>query len=150
VFLHDVEWPYARRDMYYDPEAIPERWRRRWDRRGMRWGESSLCEPGMGVNPHLANALEEGGERNGVLTAIEDFIAASDLDLELRIVSGEAGLGILACEDLLRANPQVRRQWERLHSPEFLLEQTRRLAEVGTKTKVAWIEAARGTARQGS
>jgi predicted O-methyltransferase YrrM len=33
ILLHDVEWPYARRDMYYAPERIPQEFRR-GDHRG--------------------------------------------------------------------------------------------------------------------
>jgi hypothetical protein len=75
TMLHDVEWPYARRDMYYDPDSIPEAWRQPWAHRGIRWGEPLLDEAGGGVNGHLANAIEEGGPCNGVLTAVEDFSA---------------------------------------------------------------------------
>ena len=76
VFLHDVAWPCARRDFYYAPETIPADFRHPhdWD------GGVSLDWPG--VQPHrgfrgaggFAVATHEGGPRNGVLTAIEDFI----------------------------------------------------------------------------
>lgn len=141
VLLHDVEWPYARRDMYYDPDAIPERWRRPWARRGIRWGERLLDESGNGANGELANAIEEGGERNGVLTAVQDYIRESPLPLELRIVHGEAGIGVLVSRDLLEAVPALSEQWDRLLSAEFLLDQTRRLSEIATRAKVGAIVA---------
>ncbi len=141
AMLHDVEWPYARRDMYYDPDAIPEQWRKPWARRGLKWGERLLDESGGGANGHLANAIEEGGERNGVLTAVEDFIRESSLPLELRMVHGEAGIGVLASRDLLDAVPPLEEQWERLLSPEFLFEQTRKLAEIATRATVGAIVA---------
>ena len=82
VFLHDVSWPCARRDFYYAPEQIPEEYRHphsftagasfAWD--GLR--------PDRGLRGHgqLALAEHEGGPRNGVLTAVEDFIADSRAD----------------------------------------------------------------------
>lgn len=143
TFLHDVEWPYARRDMYYDPDSIPERWRQPWRRQGIRWGQSTLDQRGGGVNPHLANAIEEGGQRNGVLTAVEDFLAESDLVLEVRIVRGDAGLGVLVAAELLRENPGLRRLWERLGSPEFLEEQVKALSLKATELAASLIEARR-------
>jgi hypothetical protein len=143
VLLHDVEWPYARRDMYYVPESIPEEHRKPWDRRGIAWGRSLLDEKGRGVNPHLANALEEGGPRNGVLTAVEDFIEECRAPLEFRIVHGQAGVGILTSRDLLDASPALWRQWDRLHSVEFLLDQTVQLSRVAARATAARIETGR-------
>jgi Methyltransferase domain len=143
VLLHDVEWPYARRDMYYDPDSIPEERRKPWDRRGIAWGERMLAENGRGVNPHLANAIEEGGPRNGVLTAVEDFLRESKAPLELRIVHGQAGIGILASRDLLDASPALWRQWDRLHSVEFLLGQTKQLSRVAARVTAARLETGR-------
>ena len=62
AFLHDVEWPYARRDMYYDPKAIPDEARQPWARRGIVWGQSELSEE-SGPWAEFANALEEGTPR---------------------------------------------------------------------------------------
>lgn len=146
VMLHDVEWPYARRDMYYEPDAIPEEWRKPWAQRGIKWGQGPLDEDGGGVNSRFANALEEGGPRNGVLTAVEDFVAQSELSLEMRTVNGEAGLGLLISAGLLAASPAVRRQWERLHSPEFLLDQAASLARTAARETAARIEAVRRSA----
>jgi Methyltransferase domain len=143
VVLHDVEWPYAKRDMYYEPEAIPEKWRKPWDRRGIRWGRSRLADDGGGVNPHLANAIEEGGPRNGVLTAVEDFLAEDMVSLEMRIVRGEAGIGILVAPDLLAANPGIREQWDRLRSVEFMEEHIEHLSQDATRRIVAKLEADR-------
>jgi hypothetical protein len=42
----------------------------------------------------------------------------------------------------LSSNPELRRQWERLHSPEFLLEQTRRLSQDAARAIAARIEGA--------
>jgi GT2 family glycosyltransferase len=73
VFLHDVGWPYGRRDLYYNPDDIPSEYRQPFLRQGIRPGVSDLNETG-GFNAHLFHATREGGPRNGVLTAVEDFL----------------------------------------------------------------------------
>lgn len=93
VFSHDVAWPYARRDMYYNPEDLDSTQRHPYAYRGMLPGVSELTEEGM--NGVLANAMHEGGPRNGVLTAIEDFIASSGEVFDFFKLPFFNGLGIL-------------------------------------------------------
>ena len=38
LILHDVLWPYGRRDLYYAPERIPEEFRQPYAQKGMRPG----------------------------------------------------------------------------------------------------------------
>ena len=38
LILHDVGWPYGRRDLYYDPETVPEEFRQPYRQAGMRMG----------------------------------------------------------------------------------------------------------------
>jgi len=75
IVLHDVGWPYGRRDLYYDPATIPEAGRHPIVKGGLRIGQSEV-RPDDGLNPHLEHADHEGGPKNGVLTAVEDFLAA--------------------------------------------------------------------------
>ena len=70
MLLHDVGWPYGRRDLYYDPQSIPEAERQPHARKGIKPGRMEL---GAGLNAHLENALLEGTPGNGVLTAVEGF-----------------------------------------------------------------------------
>ena len=58
-------------------------------------GEPGVAEAGL---PLVAAAEREGGGRNGVLTAIEDFIATRD-DLELVTVPAFFGFGIVWSRD---------------------------------------------------
>lgn len=94
VFIHDVEWPYARRDLYYVPERIPAEARHPYARRGIVRGQSELAREG-GFNSHLCNAAHEGGPRNGVLTAVDDFVTNSGGRWSFDAVKEEHGLGIL-------------------------------------------------------
>jgi hypothetical protein len=128
VLLHDVEWPYARRDMYYDPESIPAEYRQPWARKGIVWGESKLSDSG-GQWRSFANAIEEGTPRNGVLTAVEDFISGAPQRVHLRMVHGWFGLGVLAAEETLAASPGLRKEWARLASPEFMASQLERMSD---------------------
>jgi hypothetical protein len=93
VLFHDIGWPYARRDLYYDPTDIPPEFRQPYETKGI-WPNRSPLHP-YGINYDLANATSEGGPRNGVLTAVEDFVAESDEPLRLMLIDGFHGLGIL-------------------------------------------------------
>lgn len=130
VMLHDVEWPYARRDMYYDPDSIPAKWRRPWARRGVKWQHPGLGGIDADLNSDLANALEEGGPRNGVLTAVEDFLGDFPDELDFKIVTGLCGLGVLVPVKRLAGSSALRREWQRLDSREFLATHAKRLANL--------------------
>lgn len=93
VLSHDVAWPYARRDMYYNPDDLEASQKHPYAYRGMLPGVPELVEHGM--NGVLANALHEGGPRNGVLTAIEDYIASAGIDFVFRKLPFFNGLGML-------------------------------------------------------
>ena len=94
VFLHDVGWPYGRRDLYYEPDRIPAPHRQPYQEAGVRPDRETL-DPDGGFNSHLFNATREGGPRNGVLTAVEDFLEETDIEMRLVRVPGINDLGIL-------------------------------------------------------
>ena len=84
VILHDTEWPYGRRDSYYFPETIPAQYLKSHAQKGMKAGSSELVESG-GINENQYNALHEHGEKNGVLTAIEDFLKVTAFSLSFTV-----------------------------------------------------------------
>lgn len=94
VFFHDIGWPYGRRDLYYDPENIPEKFRQPYEISGIYLDQTELKENG-GLNPFLNNSIYENTPKNGVLTAVEDFVEESDLEFSLEIINAFNGLGIL-------------------------------------------------------
>ncbi|HEV3402093.1 MAG TPA: class I SAM-dependent methyltransferase [Acidimicrobiales bacterium] len=99
LFLHDVAWPAGRRDMYYDPESLPPDAVHPYDyERGVTVGSPGLVEHGFSGEGEFAWAKEEGGPANGVLTAVEDFLADRP-DLELHVVPCIFGLGVLYAND---------------------------------------------------
>ncbi|ADU31884.1 glycosyltransferase [Evansella cellulosilytica] len=94
IFAHDIGWPYGRRDLYYTPENIPPYYQQAYKKLGMLPNKNELVEKN-GLNGHLFNAIYENNNKNGVLTAIEDFIQETSLDLELEKIHGFHGLGII-------------------------------------------------------
>lgn len=97
VMLHDTEWPYGRRDMYYFPDTIPIEYRQPHAKKGLLPGITELVEHGH--NSDVDNALFEYGPRNGVLTAIEDFMQETQQPLTFMRVHSEHGLGIIIPND---------------------------------------------------
>jgi hypothetical protein len=91
LLFHDVSWPHGRRDDYFAAELIPDDQRHPIAEGGGLFPGVSGVRPG-GL-PYRGAAAEEGGPRNGVLTAVEDFVNARD-DLQLAIVPVFFGLGV--------------------------------------------------------
>lgn len=118
IALHDVDWPYGRRDLYYDPNTIPAAHRHPYRKLGLVPGED---EPVVGgVNWDLHNAINESSPRNGVRTAVEDFASQSSLDWELSFVPGFHGLGIAVTRDRLAGNESLRGAVESVRTAAFL------------------------------
>lgn len=112
LLFHDVAWPHARRDDYYDPKLIPEQHRQPIDEgTGLFPGVRGVRPGGL---PYRYKAREEGGERNGVLTAVEDFVGARD-DLRLAVVPAFFGLGVAWPRDAPWADAVARivEPWDR-------------------------------------
>jgi len=104
VFLHDVGWPCGRRDQYYAPERIPVEFRQPYSRElGVTLNSSGVVVGGFRGEGAFAVALTEGGPRNGVLTAVEDFVAEQDEEFLWAFVPAVFGLGVL----FDRSHPQV-------------------------------------------
>lgn len=100
AFIHDVSWPTGRRDMYYAPERIPEDYRHAHEFGAGAMLDQVRLVPGRGFRGEAAWAMAttSGGPRNGVLTAVEDFIGqAGDAGRVLAFAHVPAvfGLGIL-------------------------------------------------------
>jgi Methyltransferase domain len=121
IFVHDIAWPYGRRDLYYDPSNIPAEWRQPYARKGILPKHSELSDDG-GMNVDLCNALHEGGERNGVLTGVEDFIANSEIAYRFVQIPLYYGLGILVSQARLDANPALAAELDKLDFSEEIKE----------------------------
>jgi Methyltransferase domain len=96
LMFHDVGWPHGRRDDYYDPSLVPDDYRQPIEEgTGLFPGEPGVRPGGL---PYRWAAAREGGPRNGVLTAVEDFVAQHE-GLRLAVVPAFFGLGVLWRED---------------------------------------------------
>jgi hypothetical protein len=100
ICVHDIGWPWGRRDGYGNkllmpPEAIQPH----TENAGLRIGEPGVTPDGRGWRGNFVCATHEGGPRNGVLTAVEDFLKAHK-DYALFKVMGVFGLAVLVRKDL--------------------------------------------------
>jgi GT2 family glycosyltransferase/spore maturation protein CgeB len=96
IFIHDIDWPYGRRDLYYNPDNIPAAYRQAYAKKGVLPDQLNLVDEG-GLNDHLYNAIYENNIKNGVFTAIEDFIKEYPKQEEIGFlhIAGIFGLGII-------------------------------------------------------
>jgi hypothetical protein len=92
LLLHDVSWPHGRRDDYFDPEQIPAEHRQPVvPEGGLYPGVEGIQLGGL---PYHWPAAREDGPRNGVLTAVEDFVGGRD-DLHVAVIPAFFGLGVV-------------------------------------------------------
>jgi hypothetical protein len=145
VMLHDIGWPYGRRDLYYDPETIPEEYRKPYKHSGLRPESEELVEAG-GLNRNLANAVTENDPRNGVLTAVEDFLEETEHVIELMQLPGLHGLGILVPSKLKEQNAELAEVLEVLDLPPTvarfieLIEEARLREDIGRQEQLVRYE----------
>ncbi len=95
VVTHDVLWPWARRDLYYEPSPLGADDRHDPTDDGPTVWHDEMTPAGFVGAGSFTAASHAGGERNGVLTAIEDGLSSTDEDWEFEIVPAVFGLGIL-------------------------------------------------------
>ena len=133
MIMHDVGWPYGRRDLYYAPERVPEEFRQPYAQRGMGRQRTDLLPRGRGgLNAEMNNALQEGGPRNGVMTALDDFEEGYDKPLRRVYIPIYYGLTIVAEEELVAATPELAAVLARLESQEGLQE----LLDLGERLRI--------------
>jgi hypothetical protein len=96
ILLHDVGFPWGRRDCYYAPARIPAEARHPHSfEHGVTLGSSEAIRGGFRGEGSFACALREGGEKNGVLTAVQDFVKAHP-EYRYRSIDAVFGLGALS------------------------------------------------------
>jgi predicted O-methyltransferase YrrM len=95
ILLHDVGFPCGDRDCYYSPDQIPEEARHPHSFAfGVTLGEQGLVHGGFRGEGAFAWATERGGPKNGVRTAIDDFVKAHP-EYSYRSIDAVFGLGAL-------------------------------------------------------
>jgi hypothetical protein len=136
VLLHDVCWPHARRDDYADPDQIPPEHRQPIAHNtGLYPGIEGVRPGGM---PYHFPAAREGGPRNGVLTALEDYLAEHD-ELAHAIVPLFYGIGVVWAKDAPYADAvaKIVEPWDRNPLIERL-ERNRVLHLASSQVQLAW------------
>ncbi len=120
AILHDVCWPSARRDMYYDPDDVPAGHRQPLTFEGGTVPGAVELQAHRGFRGvgSFAMAVREGGERNGVLTAVEGFLGGRP-DLEWRRVPCVFGLGVVFATEAPYAD-DLRRLLDPFHESRLL------------------------------
>lgn len=94
-FLHDVAWPWGYRDLYYNPELIPEKQRHEYTYDdGVDANNSLISRGGFYGAGKFAFAKQYGGDKNGVKKAIEDFLLYND-NLFYNQINAIMGLGLI-------------------------------------------------------
>lgn len=153
VMLHDIGWPYGRRDLYYDPENIPEAYRKPYKQKGLRPASGEPLEQG-GLNPSLHNSIRENDLQSGVLTALEDFLKETEQQLELIELPGLHGLGILIPLHLKEQNREFTELMESLSLPQVIerhlqkTEESRIEAMISAKESNAALKSSEKELRQ--
>jgi hypothetical protein len=113
LLFHDVWWPHGRRDDYFAPDQIPAEYRQ-----PIVGDEAGIFPEDVGTRadglPYPRSAAHEGGPRNGVLTAVEDFVAGRD-ELRLVVVPAFFGFGAVWHRDAAWADElaQILDFWDR-------------------------------------
>ena len=138
IALHDVCWPHARRDTYYVPERIPQSHRQQLAH-DVRLAPGVVGAAQTGLHFDWA-AEREGGSRNGVLTAVEDFMDEIR-GLRFALIPVFFGLGVLWPEDASWSGTvaNLLEPWDR--SPILARLEAARLAQMSDRIKLDQQEA---------
>jgi len=79
LFLHDVGWPWGYMDMYYDINSVEEKYRKKATASlnlSLFRSEYATGKQGLSMEDAFV-AIDDGGEENGVLAAVEKFLEES-------------------------------------------------------------------------
>ncbi|MFD0809529.1 class I SAM-dependent methyltransferase [Amycolatopsis umgeniensis] len=94
VAMHDLLWPWGRRDLYYEPSPLKAGDRHPISEDGPTVWHDELTPAGFVGLGAFTVARHAGGERNGVLTAVEDALAEHP-EWRFELVPAVFGMGIL-------------------------------------------------------
>lgn len=96
IALHDVLWPCARRDLYYEPSPLPADQRHEPCADGPTVWHDDVTPAGLVGLGAFTVARQAGGEGNGVLTAVEDVLTMFERDgWSFELVPAVFGMGLV-------------------------------------------------------
>ena len=128
IVVHNVHWPFGRRDGYHAAAVPVAPLRRPAAAAGLTPGRSRPGNQGLRLVPFVA--LDEGGARNGVMTAVEDFVAGDRAQWDLVELPGFGGTAVLADQARVAHDPRLRGVLAALRAPDAVRRAGRR-AEAG-------------------
>jgi methyltransferase family protein len=96
VAMHDVLWPCSRRDLYYEPSPLSSGDKLPSSADGPTVWHDDLTPAGFVGLGAFTSAERAGGERNGVLTAVEDVLAEAADPWQFAVVPAVFGMGVAA------------------------------------------------------
>lgn len=96
--MHDVGWPWARRDLYYNPANCSDK--EYAYNQSLHLETDEFTYRGFPSGEVYAMAKQYGGAKNGVQTAIDDFLKSND-ELTYIKIPNVYGLGILISKSLI-------------------------------------------------
>jgi hypothetical protein len=134
IVVHNIHWPFGRRDGYYDPSSIPPGQLHEHADLGLVPGRRDSQPDGLRLTPFCA--VKDFLPQSGVLTAIDDLIAHSDLEWTFLEIPGFHGVGVLAEARLLAERPGFASALRDLKSSRFLGEQARRAESARVEAEV--------------
>lgn len=112
IVLNDVLWPCARRDLYYEPSPLTGDDKHPSSADGPTVWHDELTPAGLVGLGAFTWAAQAGGERNGVLTAVEDAVAEAGADdWYLEVVPAVFGFGFV----MRKKAPGAKKIMEQLH-----------------------------------
>ncbi|GAA1024674.1 MULTISPECIES: class I SAM-dependent methyltransferase [Amycolatopsis] len=96
VVMHDLMWPCARRDLYYEPSPLAPADKHESSADGPTAWHDELTPAGFVGAGAFTVARHAGGERNGVATAVEDVLGRKGNELwRFELVPAVFGMGVL-------------------------------------------------------
>jgi hypothetical protein len=96
IVLHDLLWPWSRRDLYYQPSPLAAEDIHPSSADGPTVWHDGLTPAGFVGRGAFTSAVAAGGKRNGVLTAVEDAISEVGDDSWLfALVPAVFGMGVV-------------------------------------------------------
>lgn len=119
MVIHHSRWPFARRDGYHDPDAIPAEWRDDSSQSGLVPWHAAPSAGGLSLVPHVG--ITDHKPESGVRTAIDDFLAEDSSPWQVIDIPGLFGVAVLVSRGRLVSQPALADVLEGFEGSRFLL-----------------------------
>ena len=138
VGVFNTGWPYGRRDSYAEHSEVPAQFKQPHKTGGLIPGSNGV-HLSAGFDLNSEHAIEEGGSKNGVLTAIDEFISSTSQELRLTTLEGLHGISLVYSQEVLSRNSNLNNLIKDFSPSTILAEH---LSEVEKQRVLAEVEKA--------